>query len=85
MNSFTIRLKSARKMSGMSLADLSKAIGNKVTRQALHKYEQGKVIPDSKMVIMLSNALNVRPDYFYRTTEVKIEFSEIKWFCKSKY
>jgi transcriptional regulator with XRE-family HTH domain len=63
-------------MSGMSLHELADAIGNKVTRQALHKYEQGKVLPDIEMIILLSNALKVRPDYFFRTTEVKIEFGE---------
>lgn len=69
---FAKRFKSARLMSGYSLQDLADALENKVTRQALHRYEKGEVLPDSEMTIMLSNALNVRPDYFFRDTRVEI-------------
>ncbi|MEI9809525.1 MAG: helix-turn-helix transcriptional regulator [Bacteroidota bacterium] len=44
---FSERFRSARSLSGLSLQDLAVKLGNKVSRQALHKYEKGAVIPDS--------------------------------------
>jgi len=52
-------------MAGMSLQKLADALGNVVTRQALNKYEQGKMKPDSNMLITLSEILGVPVDYFY--------------------
>lgn len=77
MKYFAERLKSARLMNGLSLQDLADKIENCVTKQALSKYEQGHVIPDSEMIGVLSEALNVRPDYFHSTTS--IEFGEIEF------
>jgi len=78
---FAERFKSARVLNGMSLQDLADRLDNKITRQALHKYEKGEVIPDSKMVSLLSKALHVRPDFFFRDTVVElgeIEFRKLK-------
>lgn len=72
---FAEKLKSARIMNGLSLSELSVKIGNKVSRQALHKYEKGETIPDSETLGLLCNALNVRPDYF--TCEVNIDLGAI--------
>ncbi len=69
---FAERFKSARLMNGFSLQDLSDILNNKVTRQALHKYEKGEVLPDSEMMELLCEALNVRPDYFSRETIVEL-------------
>jgi len=69
---FAKRFKSARLLNGFSLQDLADALENKVTRQALHRYEKGEVIPDSEMIGFLSNVLKVRPDYFFRATDVEI-------------
>jgi Zn-dependent peptidase ImmA (M78 family)/DNA-binding XRE family transcriptional regulator len=74
---FAERFRSARILSGLSLQDLAVKLGNKVSRQALHKYEKGDVIPDSEMIDLLSNALNVRPDFFFR--ETKVEFTEVEF------
>jgi transcriptional regulator with XRE-family HTH domain len=70
---FSIRLSSARKMAGMSLQKLADALGNIVTRQALNKYEQGKMKPDSNLLISLSEILGVPVDYFYSEPTVAIE------------
>ncbi|AEL27045.1 helix-turn-helix domain-containing protein [Cyclobacterium marinum] len=75
------RLKSARLMNGLSLQGLADRIDNRVTKQALSKYEQGQVVPDSDMIGVLAEALKVRPDYFHTDTEVKfgeIEFRKLK-------
>jgi Zn-dependent peptidase ImmA (M78 family)/DNA-binding XRE family transcriptional regulator len=74
---FAERLKSARMMNGFSLQDLSDKLENRVTRQALHKYENGEVIPDSEMLNFLCIALSVRPDYF--TREALVELGEISF------
>lgn len=75
---FADRFKSARLLNGLSLQDLANALENKVTRQALHRYEKGEVIPDSEMVNLLSEALKVRPDYFFRDTKVEIGVIEYR-------
>mgnify|MGYP003124798161 CR=1 FL=1 len=75
------RLKSARLINGLSLQGLADRIDNRVTKQALSKYEQGQVVPDSDMIGVLAEALKVRPDYFHTDTEVKfgeIEFRKLK-------
>lgn len=80
---FAERFKSARLMNGFSLQDLSDILNNKVTRQALHKYEKGEVLPDSEMMELLCDALKVRPDYFSRETIV--ELGEVRFRKLVKY
>lgn len=63
------RLKSARKMAGLSLEDLANKIGD-ISRQALNNYELGKRRPDSKVIIKLAKAIGVKPDYFSRESKV---------------
>jgi len=64
-NIFGKKLISARKMAGLSLQKLADRIGNRVTKQALSKYEQGKMKPDSEVLILLSKALKVPIDFFF--------------------
>lgn len=74
---FAERFKSARLMNGFSLQDLANALGGALSRQALHRYEKGDVIPDAEKINMLSKALNVSSDFFFRPT--KVEFSDIEY------
>lgn len=60
-------------MAGMSLQKLADALGNVVTRQALNKYEQGKMKPDSSLLVSLSEILGVPVDYFYSEHTLDIE------------
>lgn len=76
-NNFANRLIAARKMAGLSLQNLADKLGNVVSKQALNKYEQGKMKPDSDLVIALSNVLNVPVNYFYTEPAVAIQFSNI--------
>ncbi len=71
-NTFGTRLKLARKMAGMSLQDLSDALVNKVTKQALSKYEQGGMNPTSDVLLALSKALHVKPDYFIKKKSLQL-------------
>ena len=75
---FGDRLKSARKMAGLSLAGLAEKTGNKVTRQALNKYEMGKMNPSSEVLTALSRALDLKPDYFFRTPKVILSNMEFR-------
>lgn len=62
-------------MRGLSLQSLSDKMDNKVSRQALHKYEKGTVVPDLDMVQDIADALDLKPDYFFR--EVSVEIKDI--------
>lgn len=77
MNYFAERLKSARLMNGLSLQGLADKIDNRITKQSLSKYELGQVIPDSEMIGILSEALGVRPDYFF--SNQVLEFGTIEF------
>lgn len=84
---FAERFKSARLLSGYSLQDLAVKLENKVTRQALYRYERGEVVPGSEMLALLCEALNVKPDFFFRTTQVQldhIEFRKLKISAKEE-
>lgn len=69
---FAERFKSARLMNGYSLQELADALDNRVTRQALHRYEKGEVVPDGEKIGWLSKAMGVSPDYFFRPTQVEM-------------
>ncbi|WP_143961239.1 helix-turn-helix domain-containing protein [Litoribacter populi] len=77
MKYFGSRLKSARLMNGLSLQGLADRIDNRITKQALSKYEMGQVTPDSEMIGLLAEALGVRPDYFQ--TDTVMEFGDIEF------
>jgi Zn-dependent peptidase ImmA (M78 family)/DNA-binding XRE family transcriptional regulator len=79
---FAERFKSARLMNGFSLQEVANALGNQLSRQALHRYEKGEVIPDTETINLLGKALNVSPDYFFRNT--KVELGEIEYRKLSK-
>ncbi|MGL4228024.1 MAG: helix-turn-helix domain-containing protein [Tannerellaceae bacterium] len=76
------RLKSARLMKGLSMDDLCERIGNAVSKQSISKYENGKMMPDSTVLIALSNALDVPIDYFFRP--YRFEFPDVEFRKKSK-
>jgi transcriptional regulator with XRE-family HTH domain len=76
-NIFSNRLTAARKMAGLSLQSLADKLGNIVTKQSLNKYEQGKMKPDSNLIIQLAKILNVSVDYFFATPEVEIRLSNV--------
>jgi len=78
MVNFSERLKSARIMKGYSLQDLADKLENEVSKQALNKYEQGLMKPDTELLLLICNALDVRPDYFDRETVVKLENIEFR-------
>jgi Zn-dependent peptidase ImmA (M78 family)/ribosome-binding protein aMBF1 (putative translation factor) len=66
------RLHRARVMSGHSLRSLAEALGGEVSHTQLQKFEAGEATPDSKLLARLGQALNVRPDYFFKSDELKL-------------
>ncbi|MCG2462891.1 XRE family transcriptional regulator [Flavobacteriaceae bacterium F89] len=69
---FAKRLKSARLLSAMSQDNLVKAMDALVTKNAISKYERGLMMPNSAVLIKLAQALNVKPDYFFRPLGAEI-------------
>jgi Zn-dependent peptidase ImmA (M78 family)/DNA-binding XRE family transcriptional regulator len=52
--------------------ELCEKINRKVTKTAISCYENGKMMPESSVVIALANALNVKIDYFFRPFTVSL-------------
>lgn len=83
INIFSRRLKQARKMRGLSLEALSKSMDNAISRQAINKYEQGKMMPDSSILMALSASLGVKVDFFFRPYAVEV--GQVDFRKKSKF
>jgi Zn-dependent peptidase ImmA (M78 family)/DNA-binding XRE family transcriptional regulator len=72
------RIKSARMLAGLSLRELSNGLNGIVSHNAISKYEKGEMMPDSKVLIALSKALDVKTDYFLRPQTVEISNIEFR-------
>ncbi len=75
---FSKRLKSARILAALSQDQLVEKMGNIVSKNAISKYEKGRMMPDSSILLALSKALKVKPDYFFRPFTVEIENVEFR-------
>ncbi len=75
---FSKRLKSARTLAALSQDELVEKMGNIVSKNAISKYEKGEMMADSTILLALSKALNVKPDYFFRPFTVAIEKVEFR-------
>lgn len=69
---FAKRLLNARKIRCMSQRDLSAITAGQVSPTAIAKYEKGLMMPSSSVLILLSKALNFKPDYFFRPFTIPI-------------
>jgi Zn-dependent peptidase ImmA (M78 family)/DNA-binding XRE family transcriptional regulator len=78
INEFGERLRSARKMAGLSMEALAQATGALVSKQAISKYEKGQINPGSEVLIALSQALEVKVDYFFRSSNFAISSLEFR-------
>ena len=65
-------------MQGLSMDSLCEKANNALSKQSISKYEAGKMMPDSKSLIILANALGVNIDYFFRPLAVSIENVEFR-------
>ncbi|ULQ51975.1 helix-turn-helix domain-containing protein [Flavihumibacter fluvii] len=78
MQYFPDRLKSARKMNGLSLQELSEKLNNTISKQDLNRLESGIMQPDSKLLSALTNALQVTNDYFFKKQTITLELVEFR-------
>jgi len=81
MKQFPERLKNARKMNGLSLQDLSDILNGSLSKQALNRLETGEQSPDSDILSLLCQSLNVTLDYFFKDNAVildQVEFRKLK-------
>jgi Zn-dependent peptidase ImmA (M78 family) len=72
------RLKLARSAAGLSLRELQAKIGNRVTAQAIGKYERNEDVPSSGVMIALSDALGVSLDYLAGDQNMVLEGVEFR-------
>ena len=72
------RLNLSRVAAGLSLRDLQARISNRVTAQAISKYERNEAMPSSGVLIALSGALHVSVDYLVGEREMVLEAVEFR-------
>lgn len=78
-NAFAQRLVNARKIRCMSQRELSNKLEGQVSPTAIEKYEKGLMMPSSSALILLSKALNMKLDYFFRPFTVAIDTSKFEF------
>ncbi len=74
---FPIRLKNARKMRGLSLRQLSKAMGGEVSVNALNKYENGVMKPSPRVLAKLASALGVHTEELFAPIAIHIDLTGV--------
>lgn len=72
------RIKLARKRAGLSLRDLAKKLEDRVSAQAIGKYERGEMTPSSNVLIALSKALDASIPYLMAPQGIELERVEFR-------
>lgn len=75
------RLRRARRLRGLSLDALAQRLGD-ISKQALNKFETGLAIPNSTRLLQLAEALEVKPEYFFRAETVQLAPLEFRKLAK---
>lgn len=70
------RIKQARTAAGLTTRALAERIG--VSAMAISKYETGKSVPSSGVLLKLAAALGVRTEFFFREAQVELEAVEYR-------
>lgn len=83
MEMFAKRLKQARILRKISMDELVQLLNGAVSKQAISKYETGKMRPSSGVLISLAMALEVDVEYFYRPFSFDIDKFQISFRKKS--
>ena len=78
-NAFAQRLVNARKIRCMSQRELSNKLEGQVSPTAIEKYEKGLMMPSSSALILLSKALGMKLDYFFRPFTVAINTKKFEF------
>lgn len=72
------RIKLARKREGLSLRNLAARMNQLVSAQAIGKYERGEMVPGSKVLLALCQALDVSLTYLLAPKNTKIGSVEFR-------
>lgn len=60
-------------MAGLSMDALVAAMDHGISKQAISKYENNKMLPDSRILIALGKALSVHPDFFFSQIDLSLD------------
>ena len=72
------RIKLARRKAGFSLRELSDEMDDRVTAQAIGKYERGEDVPSSGVLLALAKALGVSLNYLLDTQGIELSGVEFR-------
>lgn len=75
------RIRRARVLKGYTLDELAQHIGD-ITKQALSKFESGQSAPNSTRLLQLAKALEISPEYFFRSDAVELAPLEFRKLAK---
>ena len=70
------RIQRARKAASLSLRSLGEIVG--VSQTTISKYESEESTPDSTMLLKLAKALQVKTEFFFRSSEFVLENKEYR-------
>ena len=76
-NFFAQRLKSLRINRGWTLEKLAEKLHHRVTKQAISKYEQAKMLPESSVLEAIATVFGVEIDYFSKP--IAIDWDELSF------
>jgi Zn-dependent peptidase ImmA (M78 family) len=62
----------ARKMNGLSMQGLSDLLDNKISKQAISRYENGDMLPERANFLDLIKVLKVKEDFFHRGKSIEL-------------
>ena len=77
-STFGARLNLARKKAGYSLRGLSDALGNRVSAQAIGRYERGEMMPGSGVLVALTRTLGVTLGFLFNDQVQALEDVEFR-------
>ena len=75
-STFSQRIATARRMAGLSMDELASLTG--LSKNAISRYENDVMKPDSSNLIKLAKALNVKVDFFFRKSAVELSTVEFR-------
>jgi Zn-dependent peptidase ImmA (M78 family) len=75
---FGRRLAQARRMRGLSLRALAAATEGRVSYNALHRYEQGVMMPNDDVLLIVADVLNKPLDFFFRPYSIQLREIEFR-------
>lgn len=75
---FARRLKSARKLRGLSMAELENLTQSRIKTSTLSRYERGEIMPSPDNLLVLATALQVKPAYFAKPFKITVDSIEYR-------